>query len=36
VGPLLNDLSALWTCDVVALHDICRAVGVDWTAALPD
>ena len=36
VQPLLNDPGALWAYDVVALHDICRAVGVDWTAALPD
>jgi len=36
VQALLYDPDALWTYDVVALHDICRAVGVDWTAALPD
>jgi len=36
VQPLQNDPAALWTYPIVALYDICRAVGVDWTAALPD
>ncbi len=36
VQPLLNSSEALWDYDVEALYRICKTVGIDWVAALPE
>jgi hypothetical protein len=35
VAPVLADPEALWEFNVVGLYDICKAVQLDWVAALP-
>jgi transcriptional regulator with XRE-family HTH domain len=36
IKMLLRDPTSLWDFSVEALYDICKAVDLDWVAALPD
>lgn len=36
VGGVFSRPEALWEFNLVGLRDVCRGVGVDWVAALPD
>ena len=35
VRPIVTDSQALWGYDVEGLYNICKALGLDWVAALP-
>jgi len=36
IKTVLGDPKSLWDFSVEALYDICKIVGLDWVAALPD
>jgi hypothetical protein len=35
IASVLSDPEALWLFNVEALYDICKAIQIDWVAALP-